>query len=93
MDATELELFGRSVGQAVERHTGEDLNAALAQLGWADALVEDPYTSVAVLFPRLGAANVTSAALDQVLATGLGRAAIETVAVVLPPLGTPCAAA
>ncbi len=87
MDASDLELFERSVRQATERHTGDALDAALAALGWLDALADDPHAAVSILFPLQGQATATSAALDQVVATGLGLQPTETVAVVFPALG------
>jgi hypothetical protein len=88
MDATEVELFERSVRQAAADHTAEELDAVLTDLGWPDALADDPYTAASILFPVQGAANVTSSALDQVVATGLGLGPQATEAVVLPRLGT-----
>jgi alkylation response protein AidB-like acyl-CoA dehydrogenase len=90
MDASELELFERSVAQATERHSGDALDAALTELGWPDALAADPHTAVSVLFPRQGAAHAASSALDQVVLTGLGMPDV-THAVVLPALGTTAA--
>jgi hypothetical protein len=87
MDASDIELFERSVRQATERHTGDTLNGALVDLGWPDALAADPSTAVSILFPLQGAANATSSALDQVAATGLGLY-LTTGAAVLPALGT-----
>ena len=87
MDSADLELFERSVRQATERHTGADLDGALTELGWPDALAADPFAAVAILFPLLGAANATSGAIDQVVTTALGLQTNGTVAAVLPPLG------
>jgi hypothetical protein len=87
IDTTEAEMFERSIRQATERHTGEALDGALTQLGWPEALADDAYTAVSILFPLQGAANAVSSALDQVVATGLGRQR-TTEAVVLPRLGT-----
>jgi hypothetical protein len=64
------------------------LDAALADLGWADALAADPATAVSVLFEAQGAANATSAALDQVLAAALDVPDLGAAAIVLPPLRT-----
>jgi Acyl-CoA dehydrogenase, C-terminal domain len=86
MDASELELFERSVRQATERHSGEALDAALTELGWPDALAADPHRAVSVLFPLQGAAHAVSSALDHVVLTGLGMPE-STDAVVLPSLG------
>ena len=83
MDADDRELFDRSLGHATATHTGEALDAALEDLGWADALAEDPATAVGLLFEHQGRANATSSALDRVLADALG---VEG-AVVLPALG------
>ena len=87
MDRSDIELLERSVRQATERHTGDTLDGALADLGWPDALAADPFAAVSILFPLQGAANATSSALDQVAATGLGLDP-TTGAAVLPALGT-----
>ena len=80
----DLELFERSLQHATGTHTGAALDAALAELGWQDALSVDARAAVSRLFELQGAANVTSSALDQVLARALGR---DGRAVVLPPVG------
>ena len=85
MDASERELFARSVGNAMALDTGPALDAALAALGWTDALDADASTAVATLFDLQGRARVTSRALDDVLARALG--ADPGAGVVLPPLG------
>src|SRR5437879_6510299 len=64
IDGAALELFERSVGHALDRHTGAALDAALAELGWHDALATDQRVAVSTLFTRQGAANATSSALD-----------------------------
>jgi hypothetical protein len=87
MDAEERELFAKSLGRAAAQHTGEALDAALADIGWADALAADPWAAVGALFEHQGSANVTSSALDLVLAAGLGLDPSPDTAVVLPPLG------
>jgi Acyl-CoA dehydrogenase, C-terminal domain len=87
MDGNDLELFRRSIRHATDNHTGTDLDAALDELGWADALVADPRVSVSVLFELQGSANVTSSALDQVLNASLGIAAGTAATVLLPAPG------
>ncbi len=72
-------------GLTVER-SGEELDAALAEVGWLDALAEDRPTAVAVLFEAQGEANVTSSSLDHVLAISLPVADPIPAAVVLPRL-------
>jgi hypothetical protein len=86
MDAGELGLFRDAIRRITESCDGAELDAALAELGWADALAADPATAVSVLFESQGAANVSSSALDQVVAGGLGLPDLGAVAVVLPPL-------
>ena len=80
-----LELFERSIGHAVESHTGEALDAALDELGWLDALEADEQTAVSVLFERQGAANATSSAVGLLVARSLGLGGGG--GVVLPALG------
>lgn len=85
MDTSDRKLFAQSLRQATELHTGAALDAALYELGWHDALTDDRRDAVSVLFELQGTANVTSSALQAVLAGALGIA--PGVGVVLPPLG------
>ena len=86
MNDAERVLFAEVIrGLTVER-SGEELDAALAEVGWRDALAEDRASAVGVLFEAQGEANVTSSSLDHVLATSLPVADPVPVAVVLPPL-------
>ncbi len=86
MEGTDLELFGRSVRHATEVRTGDQLDVALEELGWQDALGEDARAAVSVLFESQGSANASSSALVRVLGHGLGLGAGAPL-VVLPPLG------
>jgi hypothetical protein len=86
MEAADLELFRRSLQRATERHTGPALDAALEEVGWADALAVEPRLAIGTLFELQGAAPTTSAALDRVLGDALGRGVVEDTAVVLPVL-------
>jgi len=85
MDADERELFAAGVRAAMERHAGSDVDAALAELGWTDALEVDPRSAVSTLFELQGRARVASRALDDVVLRALG-AAVDA-GVVLPALG------
>ena len=87
MDAEDLELFRTSLQAATGRHTGEALDAALDELGWSEALAEDPRAAISVLFDLQGRAHATSSALDRVVATHLGLGDGSTTSVVLPKLG------
>lgn len=74
MDVDDLALFGRSLRDATARATGADLDAALAELGWDDALADDERSAVSLLFGLQGETGVTSSALSRVMAHALGRA-------------------
>jgi hypothetical protein len=88
MDAAERALFAAAVQRVTAAGSGLALDAALDELGWADALAEDRRTAVAVLFEAQGEANATSSALDQVISASLGVTTHYHAAVVLPPLRT-----
>jgi hypothetical protein len=86
MDRDDLELFERSLRAATESSTGEALDKALADLGWADALWMDEQAAIATLFTLQGEHNVSSSALEHVVTYALGLE--EPTAVVLPALGS-----
>jgi hypothetical protein len=81
MDRDDLELFSRSVEHAM---SAASVDAALDELGWREALEDDPRAAVSVLFEQQGRANVRSSALDWLLAHALG---VEEGPVVWPALG------
>jgi hypothetical protein len=83
----ELELFVRSLRAATEEHTGAALDAAVADLGWDDALAFDTRAAVSTLFELQGEACARSSALDRVLAFALGVELDGDTAVVLPAIG------
>ena len=93
MDAHERELFEAGLRHATESHTGEALDAALAELGWPEALAADPHAAVSLLFELQGGSNATSSALDRVILAVLdldpdpGLDLAPTAGVVLPALG------
>jgi hypothetical protein len=88
MDAAERELFAKTLGHATAQHTGEALDAALADLGWHDALAADARVAVPALFEQQGRSNATSSALDRVVVTALGvKDPAGEMGVVLPTLG------
>ncbi|MBV9933830.1 MAG: hypothetical protein JO367_05965, partial [Actinobacteria bacterium] len=83
MDATERELFARSVEAAMATN---DVDTALVDLGWRDALADGARSAVSTLFDVQGRTNATSSALDDVLLDAMGLDV--DAAVVLPPVGT-----
>lgn len=85
MDREERRIFERGVERATATSTGEALDAALAELGWSDALIDDPRAAVSALFESQGSASATSSALGAVLADALGIP--RGAGVVLPVIG------
>jgi hypothetical protein len=85
MDDGDRKLFTESLQHATEQHTGAALDAALDEMGWHDALEDDRRDAVAILFELQGTANVTSSALNEVMAAALGQDRATTV--VLPRIG------
>jgi alkylation response protein AidB-like acyl-CoA dehydrogenase len=64
MDADDVELFARSVRGAVG---ADDVDAALADLGWVEALADEPEAAISVLFSLQGEAGARSSALHVVV--------------------------
>jgi hypothetical protein len=62
-----------------------DVDAALETLGWREMLGDNPDDAIDIVFGALGAANAAGTALDDVLASALGRPASPDLAVMLPP--------
>ncbi|HWD55565.1 MAG TPA: acyl-CoA dehydrogenase family protein [Acidimicrobiales bacterium] len=86
MDESERALFAQAIRRATADSSGADLDAALDELGWLDALAADRANAVAVLFEAQGEANATSSALDQVFSGSFGVPGPDRASVVLPPL-------
>ena len=87
MDRSDLELFERSLRHATEHRTGTALDVALDELGWREALGDDPRAAVSVLFELQGAANATSSAIDVLLGQALGPDVAPRGRMLLPPMG------
>jgi hypothetical protein len=87
MDAEDLELFERSLRFALVEHEGEELDAALDDLGWSDALGIEPRMAIKALFELQGAENASSMALDAVLASGGGLGGERPAVLALARLG------
>jgi hypothetical protein len=88
IEGEDLELFERSLRNATDQHTGEALDAALAEIGWHDALSFDTRTAVSRLFELQGEAGATSSALDHVVASAIGYELDGGTAVAFPAIGT-----
>jgi len=72
MDEAERRLFGDAVRSAASEHTGPALDAALAGLGWAEALADDPRAATGFLFENQGRVAHASGALAVVVGAAAG---------------------
>ena len=86
IDETELRLLDEALVRATRSATGPELDAALVEVGWSEALEAAPEAAIRLLFAAQGRSGVTSGALSLVLAAGLAQPA--TPAVVMPSPGT-----
>jgi hypothetical protein len=87
MDPEDRRLFEATLRKSTETLSGGALDEALSDLGWREALVDDPDAATSTLFRLQGEANATSTALDDVLLDALGRTPDPGTAVVLPAAG------
>jgi hypothetical protein len=83
MDRSEVELFDETLRRTTEAYSGPDLDGAIADLGWLDALAEDHRNATSLLFERQGEAGAASSAIDDVVGSVLGVSDPGT-AVLLP---------
>jgi hypothetical protein len=88
MDAAELAAFAESLRHAAGRHcvtgNGDDFDKSLEEVGWREALADDPAAARAV-FAIQGELNLSSSALDDVLLHGLGNKPDPDTAVLIAP--------
>jgi hypothetical protein len=91
MDAVERSMFADAVGAATTAYTGRELDTVLADLGWAEALADDPRAAVESLFENQGRSAHASAALAIVIdaAAGGGTGAHEVLALPRPGSADP----
>lgn len=74
-----------ALADAVAADEGADVDAVLAKLEWLELLRDEPDDAIGVVFGALGATNAASTALDDVIASALGREPRAALAVLLPP--------
>jgi hypothetical protein len=86
MDTDLYDFFKDALAKATAARAGAELDAALAEMGWTDALAEAPEVAVSLLFELQGHSNSTSSAIQDVLAVALGVARGDA-AFVLPAIG------
>ncbi|HVT21914.1 MAG TPA: acyl-CoA dehydrogenase family protein [Mycobacteriales bacterium] len=83
MDPTDLAAFTAAVRQAAQHHSA-DFDKGLEQVGWREALAEDPVAARTV-FAVQGELNLSSSALDDVLLRALGHQPDPGTAVLIAP--------
>jgi hypothetical protein len=87
IEAAELSLLDAALRRATSTSSGAALDAALAEVGWSEALQVAAEPAIRLLFAAQGQTGATSDALAVVLSAGLGQSP-PTAAVVLPPPGS-----
>ncbi|WP_433152697.1 acyl-CoA dehydrogenase family protein [Actinomadura nitritigenes] len=87
MDAETADLLGESLARAFRHAAAAEVEAALDEVGWREALAEEGGAVVPLLFTRQGMANAASGALDDLLTAALGLPADAGTAFVLPEFG------
>jgi hypothetical protein len=86
MEAGDRKPFAEALARATSSLSGPDLDAALDEIGWRDALPVYAADAVSILFENQGRARAQTGALEAVLANA-GGMDTGTPCVVLPPLG------
>jgi len=86
--ASMQETVRSAIADSLATDEGADVDAVLAKLGWREMLGDEPDHAIDVVFGALGAANGAATALDDVLASALGREPSADRAVLLPRFAT-----
>lgn len=89
MDTGERALLEQTVLDAITATSGaaDEVDQALAGLGWLEMLREEPDDAVAIVFRALGTTNATASVLDDVLVNALGLEPDDRLAMLLPRFG------
>ena len=72
MDPAERELLAETLRKTMTAATGQALDSALAELGWAEMLAELPDVAVPLVFRLLGETGAHAPLLNDVLLTAAG---------------------
>jgi hypothetical protein len=91
MDVSTTGLLSQSLRRALEAEGAAGIEAALEEVGWRDALAAEGTAVAAVLFAEQGAANVTSAALDDLMVAAVGLPPGAGIGFVQPGFGNTAA--
>ncbi|WP_406131033.1 acyl-CoA dehydrogenase family protein [Streptomyces sp. NBC_00989] len=75
MDAAERHLLAETLQKTMTAASGQALDAALADLGWAELLADQPDIAVPIAFRLLGETGAHAPLLNDVLLSAAGRPA------------------
>lgn len=73
LDDTEQELLAETLRKTMFRASGQVLDTALAELGWADLLAAQPQIAIPLVFRLLGETGAHGPQLNDVLLTAMGE--------------------
>jgi hypothetical protein len=73
LDDTEQELLAETLRKTMLRASGQVLDTALAELGWADLLAAQPQVAIPLVFGLLGETGARGPQLNDVLLTAMGE--------------------
>jgi len=72
MDATSIALLEDTLRKTMASHSGPELDQALAELGWAEMLSDDPDLAIPLVFRLLGATGAHASVLNDVILETIG---------------------
>jgi len=87
MDDATARLLARSLRRALETAAPHEVESALADVGWREALRAEGTAVAALLFREQGGVNAASPAIDDLLLTAVGWPAGPDIAFVAPAFG------
>ena len=84
MDTREVELLEDTLRKTMLAKSGAELDAALAELGWAEMLTDSPDLAVPLVFRLLGETGSHASVLVDVVLNATGNRIGDTVELPLP---------
>jgi hypothetical protein len=72
MDATSIALLEDTLRKTMASHSGPELDQALAELGWAEMLSDDPDLAIPLVFRLLGETGAHASVLNDVILETIG---------------------
>jgi hypothetical protein len=87
MERAERDAFQASLRRVLESSGGAQVEAALFELGWLDALATDEEVAISLLFELQGSSLSSTSALERIVGGHLGWEVTPSTGLVLPALG------